>query len=180
MAPLAVQPGVCGEANSLRRGPSGLMFNWLPPHLGTLAPAALSWARCEAGSRQSAHHLPREEGASVLTTCPGRKDLVRAGATASLPRAQTGRGNGRWHSALGIPTGEHQAHLWAQRGCSPAAACGFATDALQVPPHLRLARLRPYCKRKTSCLMPFEHFPFGGAVGKPRARVQGPDRQPRP
>lgn len=100
-APLAAQPGACGESDSLRRGPLGLMFNWFPPHQGTLAPAAPSAGPAARRSPDTAH------AASCLW-----RERPRGGGQPGWD----GQGGGRWHSALVVPTKEHQAHRPLQRG----------------------------------------------------------------
>lgn len=115
-APLAAQPGACGESDSLRRGPLGLMFNWFPPHQGTLAPAALGLLR---GGPQIQHMQP--------PACGGR-DLGEEGSQAGTGRVGAG-GILLWSS---LPRSTRPtAHC---RGGLTSCCGHFATDTPQVAP----------------------------------------------
>lgn len=117
-APLAAQPGACGESDSLRRGPLGLMFNGLPPRQGILVPAALSTGCCAAG---------RAPDTAAQPPACGGSDLMEEGS-------QAGAG-GWWHVAF-CPGPFYQGAPGpppAAEGCLTSCVCQFARHPPSSP-----------------------------------------------
>lgn len=104
------------ESDCLRRGPLGLMFNWLPPHLGTLAPAAPSAGpAARRVQTEGAHHRPEE----------GPRAVRGVGTSASLPGTAT------------PPPGPAQALLSTSLSVGLSGRPGQRCRALTAAPTLR-------------------------------------------